>query len=188
MRHTEQGIRSISNPRCTIKRSRIRPILSSAISDRSFRNPFNPVAAIADRVESLGMESKKARTHLKRLTRVLPENPMYFITCCCKQRVPILDDSVAHEILFDEWSNSRERHGWHIGKYVIMPDHVHFLASPSPDAKSLSKFMQAWKQWTSKRMAFRFPMVQFGKRNFSTTCSEGMKVSAKSGITSKTIP
>lgn len=34
-----------------------------------------------------------------------------------------------------------------------MPDHVHFFCSAELDAKPLPVFMQAGKQWTSKRMA-----------------------------------
>jgi putative transposase len=45
-----------------------------------------------------------------------------------------------------------QSHGWAIGRYVIMPDHVHFFCSAELDAKPLPTFMQAWKQWTSKRM------------------------------------
>jgi REP element-mobilizing transposase RayT len=33
-----------------------------------------------------------------------------------------------------------------------MPDHVHFFCSPGLDSKSLSDFIGAWKQWTSKRV------------------------------------
>ncbi len=33
-----------------------------------------------------------------------------------------------------------------------MPDHVHFFCSPEIDAKPLPTFMQAWKQWSSKRI------------------------------------
>jgi REP element-mobilizing transposase RayT len=45
-----------------------------------------------------------------------------------------------------------------IGRYVIMPDHVHFFCRAELDAKSLPIFMQKWKQWSSKRMA-REPAV-----------------------------
>jgi putative transposase len=34
-----------------------------------------------------------------------------------------------------------------------MPDHVHFFCSAELDGKPLPKFMQTWKQWTSKRLA-----------------------------------
>lgn len=34
-----------------------------------------------------------------------------------------------------------------------MPDHVHLFCSSELNAKPLPHFMQAWKQWTSKRIA-----------------------------------
>lgn len=56
-------------------------------------------------------------------------------------------------ILIDEWRNAHQPHGWAIGRYVIMPGHVHFFCSAELNSKSLPAFMQAWKQWTSKRIA-----------------------------------
>ena len=41
-------------------------------------------------------------------------------------------------------------HGWSVGRYVIMPDHVHFFTRPEPDAKPLGAFVRDWKKWTSK--------------------------------------
>ena len=49
-------------------------------------------------------------------------------------------------ILIDEWRNAHDRHGWAIGRYVIIPDHVHFLCRAELDAKTLPKFMQRWKE------------------------------------------
>jgi putative transposase len=40
-----------------------------------------------------------------------------------------------------------------VGRYVIMPYHVHFFCSAELGAKALPTFMQGWKQYTSKRMA-----------------------------------
>jgi REP element-mobilizing transposase RayT len=62
-------------------------------------------------------------------------------------------------ILVDEWRSAPSRHGWAIGRYVIMPDHVHFFCSAELDAKPLPAFMQAWKQWTSKRMARELNLI-----------------------------
>jgi REP element-mobilizing transposase RayT len=44
-----------------------------------------------------------------------------------------------------------------IGRYVIMPDHVHFFCANIPptadsDNYDLSEFIQQWKQWSSKRI------------------------------------
>ena len=91
--------------------------------------------------------------HLRRLERVWKDWPIYFITTCTYKRRPILTCREVANILMDEWLNAHERHDWAIGRYVIMPDHVHFFCSAEVDAKSLPAFMQAWKQWTSKRIA-----------------------------------
>jgi putative transposase len=91
--------------------------------------------------------------HLRRLNRVCNDWPIYFITTCTFKRRAILASKEAAQVLVDEWQNARDRHGWAIGRHVIMPDHVHFFCSAELDAKALPTFMQAWKQWTSKRIA-----------------------------------
>jgi REP element-mobilizing transposase RayT len=112
---------------------------------------------------------------LKRLERIWLETPVFFVTACTHRRKPILANDQITEILVEEWLGALERHGWAIGRYVVMPDHVHFfcapvggIASASVDGiasasvggiddpayrvKTLSDFMQQWKQWTSKRI------------------------------------
>jgi REP-associated tyrosine transposase len=39
-----------------------------------------------------------------------------------------------------------------VGRYVIMPDHVHFFCRPELGARELSQFIGAWKSWTSRRI------------------------------------
>jgi REP element-mobilizing transposase RayT len=90
--------------------------------------------------------------HLRRLERVWIDRPIYFMTTCTFGRCPILTSKEVAKILIDEWRNAHDRHGWAIGRYVIMPDHVHFFCSAELGAKALPTFMQAWKQWTSKRL------------------------------------
>lgn len=90
--------------------------------------------------------------HLRRLHRVWIDYPIYFVTTCTFHRRRILTKSNVAGVLVEEWRAARERHGWAIGRYVIMPDHVHFFCAAELDAKPLSQFMQFWKQWTSKRI------------------------------------
>ncbi len=46
-----------------------------------------------------------------------------------------------------------ERHGWWIGKYVVMPDHVHFFTTPTPGRDNLlPRAIGKWKEWTAKRI------------------------------------
>jgi putative transposase len=93
-------------------------------------------------------------THRKltRLGRVWVPHAVYFITTCTQNRKAILAHPDAATVLREEWTMAKDRHGWLIGRYVIMPDHIHFFCAEQPggDSKNLSQFMQAWKQWTAK--------------------------------------
>jgi putative transposase len=53
-----------------------------------------------------------------------------------------------------EFAAARERHGWRIGRFVVMPDHVHFfcMSDGRRDASSLSRLVGAIKEWTAKQM------------------------------------
>ena len=90
--------------------------------------------------------------HLRRLERIWVKDPIYFITTCTYRRDAILANDRVAEILIAEWQSARERHGWAVGRYVIMPDHVHFFCAPEYDAKTLPEFVGAWKRWTSRRV------------------------------------
>jgi REP-associated tyrosine transposase len=97
--------------------------------------------------------------HLRRLERTWIQDPIYFVTTCTFQRKAILAREEVAKILAYEWCSARERHGWAIGRYVIMPDHVHFFCSPEPDAKPLPIFIGFWKEWTSKAIKRLFQLT-----------------------------
>ena len=90
--------------------------------------------------------------HLRRLERVWINQPIYFVTTCTFQRRSMLASREVANVLICEWLKARHRHGWAIGRHVIMPNHVHFFCRAEANAKPLPRFMQAWKQWTSKRI------------------------------------
>jgi REP element-mobilizing transposase RayT len=95
----------------------------------------------------------RVHKHLRRLERVWIDHPIYFITTCTVRRRPILATHEVAAIMIDEWRNAHDRHGWALGRYVIMPDHVHFFCRAELDSKALPVFMQRWKEWTSKQVA-----------------------------------
>src|SRR6184192_2119694 len=102
------------------------------------------------------------RKHLRRLEGVWIDWPICFVTTCAFKRRPILASNEVAKILTDEWRNAHDRHGWAIGRYVIMPDHVHFFCRAELDAKPLSVFIQKWKQWTSKRIGRELAVAGIG--------------------------
>jgi len=89
---------------------------------------------------------------LTRLRHLFVNQPLYFITTCVNDRKPVLTSDSADRILVGEWKRALVRHGWAIGRYVIMPDHVHFFCRSAHSMISLSDFIGKWKQWTSKRI------------------------------------
>ena len=86
---------------------------------------------------------------MHRLRNIWVENPVYFLAACTAQRQKILTKPSVAAILMESWLAAPEVHGWVVGRYVIMPDHVHFFASTRPESKSLSAFMRDWKKWTA---------------------------------------
>jgi putative transposase len=92
--------------------------------------------------------------HLHRLDRIFVSQPMYYVTTCTHERRPILTLPHIKDILLAEWREAKPRHGWLIGRYVIMPDHVHFFCCEAAEGakRTLSVFMNQWKAWTAKRI------------------------------------
>ena len=99
----------------------------------------------------------RVHKHLRRLDRIWIDYPIFFITACTFRRNAILTERAVADVLVDEWKHARPRHGWAIGSYVIMPDHVHFFCAPEHDAKTLSVFIREWKSWTSRRIRLLRP-------------------------------
>ena len=80
------------------------------------------------------------------------DDPIYFVTACTHSRSRKLASDPVADILVDEWKTAATKHGWLVGRYVIMPDHVHFFCAAPPNARSLSEFVRLWKQWTTIRI------------------------------------
>ncbi|MFB3883521.1 MAG: transposase [Armatimonadota bacterium] len=93
------------------------------------------------------------RRHLTRLDRIFTDSEAYFLTFCTRDRLQVLAGHAAASIIHEAFAETENRWGWLVGRYVIMPDHVHvFVARASDATKPLSVFMRDWKKWTSRRM------------------------------------
>jgi REP element-mobilizing transposase RayT len=68
-------------------------------------------------------------------------------------RWKLLAGETAHRILSDVWAKSADLDGWYVGRYVLMPDHVHFFSAPAPDAKPREVWHKMWKSVTARRLA-----------------------------------
>jgi REP element-mobilizing transposase RayT len=67
---------------------------------------------------------------LRRLDRITISEPIFFITTCTADRRQILASDIAFQIIRSELAEANSRHGWAIGRFVVMPDHLHFMCAP----------------------------------------------------------
>jgi REP element-mobilizing transposase RayT len=98
---------------------------------------------------------------LQRLDTIFKSSPIFFITTCTAHRRRILDNPPAFQIIREELETADSRHGWRVGRFMIMPDHTHFFGAPArEDHRELSIFIGQFKQWTSKRIATELQLQQ----------------------------
>ena len=95
------------------------------------------------------------RKHLRRLGTIFEHAraPIFYVTCCVRDRAAVLANDSIVEIPTAAWRDAAAVHGWIVGRYVVMPEHVHFFASPAGhQAKDLSRFIESWKRWTKRQI------------------------------------
>ena len=99
------------------------------------------------------MRKAPQRKHLRRLDRSCGPagSPIYLVTTCTHgRRRVLLEEPLVHEIV-PALAQCALRRAWAIGRYVVMPDHVHFFCSPTDDMTPLSRWVQYWKSLASRR-------------------------------------
>jgi len=86
---------------------------------------------------------------LSRLPMLFTETPVYFVTACTEKRRRLLADAASHEVFRQFCLNGRER-GALVGRYVLMPDHLHLFVCIPPGDMRLSMWMKSLKNTLSK--------------------------------------
>ena len=71
-----------------------------------------------------------------------------FNTVCTKDRQPWLANDETHELLKDVWS---ETSAWLVGRYIIMPDHIHLFAAATAIDIEFKNWVKYWKSQFTKR-------------------------------------
>jgi putative transposase len=71
-----------------------------------------------------------------------------FDTVCTKDRRPWLTCPEVHGLLREVWSSAT---AWLLGRYVIMPDHIHFFAGGTYLSTDYEAWVRYWKSQFSRR-------------------------------------
>ena len=73
---------------------------------------------------------------------------MLYVTVVTEKRMPVLSSRETHDIIISSWKAADL---WLVGRYMIMPDHIHFFCAPSsyppPD---FHRWMAYWKSLAAK--------------------------------------
>ena len=73
-----------------------------------------------------------------------------FVTFSCYRRLPSLNNPQAKNILIEELDRAREKHGFLLLGYVIMPDHVHLVLLP-PEGMKMGLVIREIKSRSAKQ-------------------------------------
>ena len=98
-------------------------------------------------MENKTLPKRKHPVHFDMKDKNIPK--VIFLTVCSKGKKKIFANDSVHKLLVDSWSKAEY---WAVGKYVIMPDHIHLLCCNAnykyPDLKPWVKY---WKSEVSKK-------------------------------------
>lgn len=72
-----------------------------------------------------------------------------FVTVVAAQRRPILTEPRLYALMIDGWENPKNH--WLVGRYLIMPDHLHFFCAPAHENTPLISWLTFWKSAVAKK-------------------------------------
>jgi putative transposase len=76
---------------------------------------------------------------------------LHFITCSCYRRLPLFASTRAKNLFVKILGGVRDRYGFSLVGYVVMPEHIHLLIS-EPARGTPSTVIQVLKQRVSRRL------------------------------------
>jgi putative transposase len=83
-----------------------------------------------------------------------------FLTVCTRQRRPLLANDEAVQLIIESWHAADF---WRVGRYVIMPDHIHLFCAPNTfPAQPLKKWIAYWRNQVTRawRQRVQIPIWQ----------------------------
>ena len=87
-----------------------------------------------------------------RLRWIFAHNPLFFVTFCTFERRKLLASDTVHTAFVSFATRAHLEQNVAVGRYVIMPDHVHFFVR-RPDDLELGRWVGMLKQTLAKQIA-----------------------------------
>src|SRR6058998_1997627 len=72
-----------------------------------------------------------------------------YLTICVHRRRPLLANDTAARLIIEPWEAANF---WCVGRYVIMPDHIHLFCAPNTfPARPLKNWVSFWRNHVTRR-------------------------------------
>jgi putative transposase len=94
----------------------------------------------------LQLPSRKRPTHGVEVKQ--GQATIVFLTVCTENRQTWLASEPVHKLLREIWTDAT---AWVVGKYMLMPDHLHLFAGMQNDDISLDSWVKYWKSQFTKK-------------------------------------
>jgi len=88
------------------------------------------------------------------LERRYGQGHLHFITWSCYRRFPLLSSAGSRDLFVQILGEVRDRYGFALVGYVVMPEHIHLLIS-EPKTGTPSTVLQVLKQRVSRQLRLR---------------------------------
>jgi putative transposase len=92
------------------------------------RDDFNPLQPTR-----LPLQSVVIKDRPRRLDRIFAHAPIFFVTFCTRDRRTIYELSRVEAAFVTYCTRAVNQHNVAVGRYVIMPDHIHFFVRGDPN-------------------------------------------------------
>jgi putative transposase len=79
---------------------------------------------------------------------VINKSILIYVTVTVDRRRSILNRKDSVQTILDAWKTADE---WLVGRYVIMPEHMHFFCAPRVQNRTLKQWMQFWRSSAARR-------------------------------------
>jgi hypothetical protein len=106
-----------------------------------------------------------------------------FLTVCTRHRKPLLANDETARLIVESWQTANF---WRVGRYVIMPDHIHLFCAPNTfPPQPLKKWIEYWRNHVTQhgRILSRF---RFGSASFGIGRYAGRNPMQRNGSTYRT--
>ena len=112
--------------------------------------PQLPLRIVDETVKTIELPLRKHPSHNSVRERGF-RSTILFVTVCTNGRASILANIQMQCKILTAWVNAAN---WIVGRYVIMPDHIHFFCAPSKyPAPDFHKWMKFWKRLSTQMMS-----------------------------------